>query len=174
MKKLIVYLTIFSFLFTSCATMHTVKPNKNSTKLFSLIEESAKDRKTTVELVNGKFYHTTNLRFKDEFLAFVGVDTSKIEEIKLEEIHRIVIEKEEISSWETLAVWGVFGGIMSGIFAAASYEGEDENEIVDNRFAFGLLFIASMTITIVGGLIHVLVEKSNNRIIYNFSPKALR
>ncbi len=186
MKKLIVYITICCLLFTSCATISNVKPNQNSTKLFSIIEENAKDQKITVELVNGKFYNTTNLYFKEGFLTFVEIDSSKIENVKLDEIQRIVIEKKEISSEKTFRNWIYAGAILGGIFtlvASLGNGGEGTNDnpnsisinsvICDSSVYFFLFFFA-VIIGTVSGVIHVIAQQSGNNIIYNFSPKLLK
>ncbi|KAA3606514.1 MAG: hypothetical protein DWQ06_01345 [Calditrichaeota bacterium] len=167
MKKLIVSLTIFSLLFTSCATISNVKPNQNSTKLFSIIEENAKDRQTTVELVNGKFYHTTNLYFKNESLTFVEIDSNKIEKVKLDEIHRIVIEKKDISSWNTFGYWIYSGATLGGVLGFIGVSGE--NSLVQPSTIFAFTMLAGLTIGATFGLIHVSIQDSNNKIIYNFS-----
>lgn len=167
MKKLIVYIVIFSLLFTSCATISNVKPNQNSTKLFGIIEENAKDRKTTVELINGKFYHTSNLKFKDEFLTFVEIDSSKIEKVKLNEIHRIVIEKKEISSWKTFFYWIITGLGLGGILILTEPPSENSLLTPAQTFTFGIF--VGVTIGTVLGLIHVIAQQSGNNIIYNFS-----
>ncbi len=179
MKELIVYLTIFSLLFTSCATMHTIKPNKNSTKLFSLIEESAKDRKTTVELVNGKYFLTQNLKFNDDFLTFFETDSLKTERIELSEIHRIVIEKKDIKTGSIFKNWlysGIALSAMLTLGAKASTSGGDDSDfkIVPPNSHFILMFLSGVAISATCGLIHVIAKQSGNNTIYYFSAKSIK
>ncbi len=132
MKNLLVYLIIFSLLFTSCASarLSTDMNNvENPNAIFERIERnSIKYHKTTIRLLNLKSYNAKEVRINTENISFLDTKKNEKLEFPLSELNKIVIEKKEFSKGKEFIKWAWIGPTIGGFLALIFKGNIDKNQ----------------------------------------------